>query len=279
MTRNQPQKSYGHAERSRIAAAAIQGPSPHPRACASLRSRQIRLKTRDRLIAPAQQGRDVRGSRDHRRQQGVADRRGATAAGAIGTAPAGQGLRAVRDRLRAVGPAAYRHVRRGVPHHAGAPGVRPPVATCRPSSTPSPTTWTACARCRTTCPNQAMVAEHLGRPLTAIPDPFGTHESYGAHMNARLRAFLDAVRLRLHLQERHRGLSQRARSTAPLLQGAGAPRRDPRGGPADPGAGAARHLQPDPADLAQDRPRAAGADRGVPARRRARSCSATRTAR
>ena len=41
-------------------------------------------------------------------------------------------------------------------------------------------------------PNQAMVAEHLGRPLTAIPDPFGTHESYGAHMNARLQAFLDA---------------------------------------------------------------------------------------
>ncbi len=41
-------------------------------------------------------------------------------------------------------------------------------------------------------PNQAMVAEYLGRPLTAIPDPFGTHESYGAHMNARLQAFLDA---------------------------------------------------------------------------------------
>ena len=41
-------------------------------------------------------------------------------------------------------------------------------------------------------PNQAMVARHLGLPLTAIPDPFGTHESYGAHMNARLKAFLDA---------------------------------------------------------------------------------------
>jgi lysyl-tRNA synthetase class 1 len=41
-------------------------------------------------------------------------------------------------------------------------------------------------------PNRAMVEAHLGRPLTAIPDPFGTHESYGHHMNARLRAFLDA---------------------------------------------------------------------------------------
>ena len=40
-------------------------------------------------------------------------------------------------------------------------------------------------------PNQDMVSEHLGKPLTAIPDPFGTHESFGAHNNARLRAFLD----------------------------------------------------------------------------------------
>ena len=36
-----------------------------------------------------------------------------------------------------------------------------------------------------------MVRAHLGKPLTAIPDPFGTHESYGAHMNARLCGFLD----------------------------------------------------------------------------------------
>jgi lysyl-tRNA synthetase class 1 len=41
-------------------------------------------------------------------------------------------------------------------------------------------------------PNQEMVAQHLGKPLTAIPDPFGTHESFGHHNNARLRAFLDA---------------------------------------------------------------------------------------
>jgi lysyl-tRNA synthetase, class I len=41
-------------------------------------------------------------------------------------------------------------------------------------------------------PNQDLVAAHLGRPLTRIPDPFGTHDSFGAHNNARLRAFLDA---------------------------------------------------------------------------------------
>ncbi|MBV8094680.1 MAG: lysine--tRNA ligase [Acetobacteraceae bacterium] len=40
-------------------------------------------------------------------------------------------------------------------------------------------------------PNRDMLAEHLGKPLTRIPDPFGTHESFGAHNNARLRAFLD----------------------------------------------------------------------------------------
>src|SRR5580658_10550944 len=40
-------------------------------------------------------------------------------------------------------------------------------------------------------PNQEMLQAHLGQPLTSVPDPFGTHESYGAHNNARLRAFLD----------------------------------------------------------------------------------------
>ena len=40
-------------------------------------------------------------------------------------------------------------------------------------------------------PARAMVETHLGKPLSRIPDPFGTHESFGAHNNARLRAFLD----------------------------------------------------------------------------------------
>jgi lysyl-tRNA synthetase class 1 len=41
-------------------------------------------------------------------------------------------------------------------------------------------------------PNGAMLREHLGKPLTRVPDPFGTHESFGAHNNARLRSFLDS---------------------------------------------------------------------------------------
>src|SRR6185312_12790305 len=40
-------------------------------------------------------------------------------------------------------------------------------------------------------PNKEMVAQHLNKPLTEVPDPFGTHASFGAHNNARLRAFLD----------------------------------------------------------------------------------------
>src|SRR6204780_2054938 len=40
-------------------------------------------------------------------------------------------------------------------------------------------------------PNKDMVSQHLGKPLTKVPDPFGTHDSFAAHHNARLRAFLD----------------------------------------------------------------------------------------
>ena len=40
-------------------------------------------------------------------------------------------------------------------------------------------------------PNQEALAEHLQKPLTSVPDPFGTHESFGHHNNAMLRRFLD----------------------------------------------------------------------------------------
>src|SRR5215469_12600425 len=41
-------------------------------------------------------------------------------------------------------------------------------------------------------PNREMLAAHLGKPLTCIPDPFSNeHPSFGAANNARLRAFLD----------------------------------------------------------------------------------------
>jgi len=40
-------------------------------------------------------------------------------------------------------------------------------------------------------PNQESLAANLGKPLTKIPDPFGTHESFAHHNNAMLRHFLD----------------------------------------------------------------------------------------
>src|SRR5882757_9116166 len=40
-------------------------------------------------------------------------------------------------------------------------------------------------------PNKEMLAQDLGKPLTQVRDPFGTHPSFGEHNNARLRAFLD----------------------------------------------------------------------------------------
>ncbi|MDX9860981.1 MAG: lysine--tRNA ligase [Rhodospirillales bacterium] len=41
-------------------------------------------------------------------------------------------------------------------------------------------------------PNKEMVTQHLGKPLTSVPDPFGKFESFGHHNNAMLRSFLDA---------------------------------------------------------------------------------------
>ena len=40
-------------------------------------------------------------------------------------------------------------------------------------------------------PNREMVAQHLHKPLTQVPDPFGKFESFGHHNNAMLRGFLD----------------------------------------------------------------------------------------
>ena len=42
-----------------------------------------------------------------------------------------------------------------------------------------------------TVPDPGALREHLQKPLTSVPDPFGTHESFGHHNNAMLRRFLD----------------------------------------------------------------------------------------
>ncbi|HHL43756.1 MAG TPA: lysine--tRNA ligase, partial [Hellea balneolensis] len=40
-------------------------------------------------------------------------------------------------------------------------------------------------------PHGDMLAEHLGKPLTSVPDPFECHDSFAAHNNAMLCEFLD----------------------------------------------------------------------------------------
>ncbi len=40
-------------------------------------------------------------------------------------------------------------------------------------------------------PDPELLQPHLGKPLSQVPDPFGTHESFAHHNNARLRTFLD----------------------------------------------------------------------------------------
>ncbi len=41
-------------------------------------------------------------------------------------------------------------------------------------------------------PHQEQMTQDLHLPLTKVRDPFGTHESFGAHNNARLNAFLNS---------------------------------------------------------------------------------------
>ena len=48
-------------------------------------------------------------------------------------------------------------------------------------------------------PNKEMVARHLNKPLTKVPDPFGTHASFADHNNARLRVLPRSVRLRVRV--------------------------------------------------------------------------------
>jgi lysyl-tRNA synthetase, class I len=40
-------------------------------------------------------------------------------------------------------------------------------------------------------PNPEIMEPYLQQPLTNVPDPFGTHDSFGEHNNAMLRRFLD----------------------------------------------------------------------------------------
>jgi lysyl-tRNA synthetase class I len=40
-------------------------------------------------------------------------------------------------------------------------------------------------------PQQDMLRQHMQKPLTSVPDPYGLYDSFGDHNNAMLRRFLD----------------------------------------------------------------------------------------
>ena len=59
-------------------------------------------------------------------------------------------------------------------------------------------------------PNQEMLADNLGKPLTQIPDPFGTHESFAAPQQCDAAHLPRPLRLRLRIPLGDRLLHQRA---------------------------------------------------------------------
>ena len=116
------------------------------------------------------------------------------------------------------------------------------------------------ARCRTTCRTATCCAEFLGKPLTKIPDPFGTHESFGHHNNARLRGFLDSFGFQYEFgssSDYYAAGTFRRRAEAH----SGELRRGDRRGAADAGAGPPRHLRAAAAVPSADRRGDAGAYR------------------
>ena len=104
-----------------------------------------------------------------------------------------QGRSDLRDRLRPLRPAAYRNLRRGRAHHHGAPRVprASPTTGVKTRLIAFSDDMDGLRKVPDNVPNREMLEQHLGKPLTRVPDPFGTHPSFGEHNNARLRAFLD----------------------------------------------------------------------------------------
>ena len=40
-------------------------------------------------------------------------------------------------------------------------------------------------------PNQEMLALHINKPLTSVPDPFEKYSSFAEHNNEKLKSFLN----------------------------------------------------------------------------------------
>ena len=188
----------------------------------------------------------------------MAGGRGGAAARPGRACAAREGLRPVPDRLRTVRPAAHRHLRRGVPHLAGAPGVRPPVRSADPAVRVLRRHGRPARSTRQHSPSRA------GRAASAEaadldPGPVRHRRKLWPQHESAAEVVPRRLRLRIRVRQRHRMLPRR-----PLQRGAAprarAPRGDPRGGAADARRRAAGDLQPDPADLPGQRARAPGGD-------------------
>ena len=116
-------------------------------------------------------------------------------------------------------------------------------------------------------PEPDMLTPYLGKPLTQIPDPFGTHDSFGAHNNARLRAFLDSFGFEYEFAS-STDYYKAGRFDAALVRMLECYDAGHGGDPADARAGPPRHLFADPADPPAYRHRHAGADGADRPRRR-----------
>ncbi len=109
-------------------------------------------------------------------------------------------------------------------------------------------------------PNKDMVAQHLGKPLTKVPDPFGTHHQLRRAQQCAAARLPRSVRFRLRVH-----VVDRLLHVGPFRHGAADGARAFRGGDGGDAAVAARRAGADlfavPADRSKDRDRAAGAGR------------------
>ena len=49
-------------------------------------------------------------------------------------------------------------------------------------------------------PNQKMLKENLGKPVSSIPDPFGKYETFADNVNNKLKTFLDSFGIKFELK-------------------------------------------------------------------------------
>ena len=208
----------------------------------------------------------------------MALRRSPQAFGPHGRQSAGQRLPAVRNRLRPVRPAAYRHVRRGRAHHHGAPGVPPPERYPDAAVLLLRRHGRAAQGAR-----QRAQQGDAGGPSRQAAD-LGARSVQQRISELRRGQQCAAARLPRFLRLRVRvPVGDRLVQVGPLRQDAdddaAALRRGAGGHAADPGRGTPADLLGLPADLAQDRPGAAGPGGQDRRRRPAPSSIATRTAR